>query len=632
MANKTPEAFLSGWYKYSHDKLGYKKSQKEWEDERLRGCIDLFWLAKYCLKLDLVDSYVCPIHQTFMSNGPDPCKICGKPYEPCPGLTPGISIHREICDSFVKKNPAETIFNQDTKKTRIILVSRGTFKSSIDRADCAQWIVAFPDIRIVLFSASPGLGKDMVRVIKEWFTLAHVDEDKDKHVCHTEFELFQQLYPEHLIKPNKREDGAEFTTPARRKPGMTDPTLFTLPLEGNTAGYHADVGKFDDCVSDINSGPGSTVEERAKVGANMRTKRKLIHLSGYVDYVGTPYTDDDAYAHILEKRKPEVVLVRSCWALKDTSKHKKDAELGEQDFNLLLPIDGKGAPQLTYKALRAEEREDSYLFSCHYLCSPSRSKDVTFTEQMILSHVVSPESLPQAGTYKIFSAWDLASTTGKESDYSVGCVGYFAIQGPQTGRAFIVEIERGKFNKSELAYKIAYQAAKYRVERIGIEKSPGADFLENDIMRQLVQCGFPDCSVPEWLAVDTQKDAKEARAAGLISYFDQNRLYFVNTIPIMEDVVNEFKRFKPHTRRKDDIVDAVAHLMRYLPVHIELPKNEQERQSKAEEWMKVKFKRDLIYDPDFVNALRKPEPEPPPQPITSWEGYPVVNGDGLFGT
>ena len=40
-----------------------------------------------------------------------------------------------------------------------------------------------------------------------------------------------------------------------------------------------------------------------------------------------------------------------------------------------------------------------------------------------------------------------------------------------------------------------------------------------------------------------------------------------------------------------------------MPTHIEIPQNEQERQSLAEQWFKDKFKHDMLYDPEFVASF-----------------------------
>jgi phage terminase large subunit-like protein len=648
MADITPEQFLAGWYSFAKDKLGYPRTQAEWIEERKRGCIDLFWLAKTCLKLDLVDSYVCPQHPIMMGPEPEPCKICGTMFEPCPGLTSGISVHREICDSFVHKNPSETIYNQDTKKTRAIFCPRNSYKSTIDRADCIQWLLCFPDVRVLIFSATPSLGTEFVASIKTWLTLAKMEIDEKKgveeYLCDPEFELFQQLYPEHLIGPGHRESEDQFTTPARKRPHYlkikryVEPSIFTLPLEGNTAGKHADVGKFDDCVSDGNSGPRASEENRVKVRQNILLKRKIIIPGGYVDYVGTPYDEADAYAHILEYRKPEVVLTRPAWEPKPHAMTKRAEELSVDDVNLLLPRDGKNAPLLTYEFLKAELTEGEFQFNCQYLCRPQTAKEeIKFSEFVINAHTISTEGFPEPGTYTIVSMWDCASSANKGSDFSVGGVGFFCVAGAHVGRMFVADIVRGKFNRFELPHQIAKLAAKWRVSRIIIEKSPGADFMENDIMRELVVCGYQDCPPPEWLVVDNNKDAKALRIEELASLMEQDRLYFGSEINIMHVVKDELMNFKPKSRKKDDTADMLGLLARQLPRNIELPKNEQERQSAAEDWLKQKFKHDLIYDPDFVKnlpgILQKPTPETPFETPKEWEGHPVINGpQDLYGT
>ena len=63
-----------------------------------------------------------------------------------------INTHEEICNSFfVQKDPTFITFDHFADqytdlKQRVLLVPRGGFKSSIDMADCIQWIICFPAI------------------------------------------------------------------------------------------------------------------------------------------------------------------------------------------------------------------------------------------------------------------------------------------------------------------------------------------------------------------------------------------------------------------------------------------------------------------------------------------------------
>lgn len=621
------DAFNAKWFEAATKHLNppYKGTIQTWLKERRACQTNLFLLAKKYLALDLIDSFYCPDHP--IENCPEaiPCRICSKILVPCPGIPPGISVHREICNAFVHKNPDETIFNQDTKKERLVLCSRGSFKSSLNRADAAQWIIAFPNVRLVIFSASPDLGEVFVKTVKEWFTITEKD---GQGICDPRFKEFQQLFPEHMVSAAKKEAADQFTTPARTKSSV-EPTLMTLPLVGNTAGWHFDVGKWDDAVSDVNCGPNSTEDSRKQVGENIALKKKLIMLQGYKEYVGTPYASDDFYSSILERNRPEVVLIKPCWQVKPEAKHKRIEDLAETDVHLLFPVDGAGQPQLTFQSLKREALDNPYIFSCQYLVSPEATKVVKFTEQLLSSHITQPDGLPQAGTYTCFSAWDLAGSASSSSDFSVGAVGWFAKSGPLAGRMFVREIVMGRFSPSELEQKIASLAARWRVEGISIEGSPGSFFAETGIMRELVRCGYSECPRPEFFKVDTRKDAKNNRAASLESLLINDLLWFSAEIPIMDMVIKQFIGFKPHSKRKDDIVDCVAHLSRHMPTNLIIPANSQQIEQAKIDMLKDKMLQEMLF-PDAV--LVPPEllaPEAPKQ----WDGARVIRDHSeLYGS
>ena len=85
--------------------------------------------------------------------------------------------HEEICnDFFVRKDPTFTTFKEFAgqyidKKERMLLVPRGGFKSSIDMADCVQWIINYPEVTILVLTGVLNLAHDFVGEIKGHFTL-----------------------------------------------------------------------------------------------------------------------------------------------------------------------------------------------------------------------------------------------------------------------------------------------------------------------------------------------------------------------------------------------------------------------------------------------------------------------------
>src|SRR5258708_15129417 len=70
------------------------------------------------------------------------------------------STHARVCNFFIQKDPSipyEKVDQQDPTKERLLLYPRGSFKSTLDVVDCAQWIVIYPDIRILILAAESGL-------------------------------------------------------------------------------------------------------------------------------------------------------------------------------------------------------------------------------------------------------------------------------------------------------------------------------------------------------------------------------------------------------------------------------------------------------------------------------------------
>jgi len=489
------------------------------------------------------------------------------------------------------------------------MMPRGSFKSSIDEADTVQWIIGFPDVRIALLTAVESLALGFVKKVKSFFIVAGEGKGKDFKPKPTKIQV---LFPEHCILEGEKGPVESFLTPARVKDHVS-PTLDAVSMKSESSGWHYDVGKYDDCVSNINSGPTATQENRDRVRQSIDLVRSLVDPYGYHDNIGTPYDENDAYAHQIEHSDNDSlrILRKSAWELRPESKKTKKEDLGESDYYILFPFDSTSTPRLTYGFLKEKQRKDPHIFACQYLCKPSAARLIKFTEQLIQSHITQAEGLPQV--YRCISTWDLAYSTEKGRDFSVGTVTWY----DATQRMFVVNIIRGRFGKAELAFKIAKQAAQWQVERIRIENSPGASFLETDINRELQKLDYyGKCSL-EFFPVDAQKDAKEARAEQVELYLLNDRLWFSAEIEIMNQVINELVNFKPGSKRKDDICDTLGHALAAMPPSPEIPVTEKQKQQAVWDLLAQKQLQEMIY------GVREQAPEPEPLPPTSWEGAPV---------
>jgi len=606
----TPEK-LREYYTKVNERYGYTDSYETWLSERYRCQTDLFYLAKTELGLDLADNFVCIDHRDNPESWSDLpeqiCPVCSRELEWYSGIEGQMSLHRLMCDFFVHKNPNTHPFNLDQTKNRLMMIPRGSFKSSINQADCVQWIITFPDIRIGLLTAAEDLAIEFIAKVKSYFQFIE-DENGVKTLTH-----FQKLFPEHAVSIKKKEKEDRFTTEGRTRK-ITDPTLRALSLLGTKSGKHCDVGKYDDCVSDKNSGPGTSQDTRDDVGAQIRLARSLVEPAGYHDNIGTPYDEQDAYSDQIARAKSAGSELKSliipARAVREESKKKKPEELSEGDWHLLFPYDGKGLPRLTYRFLQ-DAASDPVNFSCQYLCNPESSKIVKFTEHMLNSHIIDDTMLPQI--YKIVNAWDFAYVAASGRDYSVGIQAHYDLN---NGRMVVMDIVRGRFSKSELAYQVAKLAVVSSAQLIAIEGTNGANFLENDIRLEMRKLGRHECSM-EFFPVDTKKGAKEARAEMLETLLVNDRMFFRKNMPgKLDDLIQEFLKFKPSAKRKDDCVDAVAHAARYIPP-VDLPASEVARRQEIYDILREKQHFERIY-----NRPDPAEPQAPP-PTTHYEGLPI---------
>src|SRR5579863_4001713 len=206
------------------------------------------------------------------------------------------STHKEMCDFFVKKDPTYKSFEEFAKaypglKDRLLLVPRGGFKSSIDSADCVQWIICWPEVTILIFTGRFDLANDFVREIRMHFTLMQSGKD---HVPKNEFQV---TYIDHCISGQGAE--TEYTSPARereyirqgRKPDK-EPTVMAASVEQNLSGWHFGIMKLDDVITNENSGSPTRL---AAINKQININRAMLHPFGFFDKIGTWYDEGDTY-------------------------------------------------------------------------------------------------------------------------------------------------------------------------------------------------------------------------------------------------------------------------------------------------------------------------------------------------
>lgn len=164
-------------------------------ETRRRAKEDLYFLAKYFLRKEEVDLMT---------------ELC----------------HRVVCDLFVKKDSSKSFADQDKRKARLLLYPRGSFKSTIDCADAIQWILNFPNIRILFLTSVDDNAVGFLSETRDHFVI------KEKSPS-----LMNVFFPEFCVPFGEKGNAFEFTTP-QRTVDHKEPTLLASSIGSNTAGLH----------------------------------------------------------------------------------------------------------------------------------------------------------------------------------------------------------------------------------------------------------------------------------------------------------------------------------------------------------------------------------------------------------
>lgn len=495
--------------------------------------------------------------------------------------------HEDICNEFfVRKNPTFATFEKFAHqytdlKDRMLLVPRGGFKSSIDIADCVQWIICFPAITILILTGVYKLAGDFVGELRQHFTLEEngIPDPKtgkvgfgprklmDKESGVWSDSMFQVLFPEHCVAPGEGSQ-TEFQTPA----GGNDkePTVRAASIEQALSGMHFGVLKLDDVVTNENS---LTQDRLDKVNKQISVNRAMLHPYGFMDVIGTWYDEKDYYGKtikqeetfaeeegLLENIKGSVdsgrfnssvfvkVYLRACWWLTEEAAEagKIEAEATAKDYELWFP------ERLKYDWLVKERKKDSEGFAIKYLNNPRQIHKIKFPRELLMRRTLPHNQLPTQGI--VVTTVDTAYSTKSWADYTVILTSL--IYG---GRFYIINMVRGRFNEYELPAVIATTAHKWKPKRIAIEDSVGVKWMGRELRREMdkLQIAIPVEYVS--LGLGNKSKAKAIKAKPVLRLLGDERMYFSNSCEGLEEIYSELEQFTGTSDdAHDDIVSALS--------------------------------------------------------------------------
>jgi phage terminase large subunit-like protein len=497
-------------------------------------------------------------------------KLLGKTLAPC---------HQEVCDFFVHKDPDATDFLKFAEsydyphvdswgrmcrgsRESLLWLMRSGLKSAIDICDKVQWIICFPDIRIRILTDVLGLAQQFVGSVVGYFRL---QTNGDPQEIQGKPSLFQILFPEFCEVHGRDEFAAneipKWTTPARKNRLLLAPTIIAGSLEAGKTGSHCDVLVFDDAITPENMGKTEKSIATNLKGINRRismTLRLLDH-PGFAEFIGTPQHPLDylsqkvtAENERMVKRLPPQcrVLIRPAYVPVPGKEGLPPDKLTRDDVVEWWP------ERMPFEEVRRlwDEPEGHDTVATQLLLDVSLKQSVKFTRQALLAATVPWNRIPRQG--KRVMSIDLAYSTKPRADFT--CMGTAQIE---EARFYLTGLKRGKFGPRVMANEIAMEIFKQRPDSVIIEDSVGAQWLHNDVDRELAKLGYDGAAI-EWVGLGQGKFQKIVLDADLlVRLLGELRLLLSTEIEKLEDVYEELEAF-PSPKHHDDVVAMLNQMCR----------------------------------------------------------------------
>lgn len=479
--------------------------------------------------------------------------------------------HRPMADAFVKKEPGRSpqTYSHISKRRRVFLFPRRTFKTTLNIADCIQWICAYPDVAIMVMTASNSpdspLADAFVAEAASHFLFREGDARKILHA----------LFPEHVLY--KEPKAGAFNTPARTK-FRRDPTLKGVSIEQSLSGWHPDLIKSEDVQDNRNS---QTAFSLKKVRTNFYINLKMLGEGGFLDVTGTRYGPMDLYGDMIAKAGEEtLVLWKPAYIVKPHALKLEDDELTADDVILQFP------QQLSWEFLRTEKRTDENSYWTQYMNVAEGNFKPTFPQEKLNAAKVKEPATHYEGSAHL--CWRLEYAECKNAAGAVGI--------ETDGRVTIVDIERGQFTPTALASRIVRSAKKWETHRVEIEDTPGAQSMLPHIRNEALEQDWRlEVTWSEFLQDET---ARALAIKGAEPHLLGGRLLFADNLPHGQEVFRQLYHFG--MIEESEIASVVARVAAKLPASIAADGFEAQDEEAFNAWIEQDAYNRVYGEPAYV--------------------------------
>lgn len=432
--------------------------------------------------------------------------------------------------------PACPVYQLQGARREIFLDPRGHLKTTvITIAHSIQWVLNYPDIRILISTAVTEQANAILKEIKEHFQFN---------------EHFRTVFPEFCPPDTRAADWGtqdRFTVPCRRK-HRKEPTCWTTSVGKVIAGWHPDVIKCSDMVDKENvKTPGGIAEVISHFGhlnpllERYDARDGFPASTGWITVEGTRYDFGDLYGHLMKSDSWKAnALVRG--AIKP-------------DGTSLWP---SRFPLVELEKIRTDPSVGDWIFSAQYLnkCLPPEGglcdpKGLPFVPAHVISGL-----MPQL---RVHCTIDLAgmepSTRG---DWTVLTVAGF----DRDGRMYVIECLCDHFSPDDVIEQVFLLHARYpQMIDFRVEKEAHARVLLPFLRREMgKRQRFPSI----WPIKRDNRTSKQQRILGLRPWLKQGLIRFSDAIPfaIRQEILDEVAQFPSQSSGvHDDILDTLADML-----------------------------------------------------------------------
>lgn len=445
---------------------------------------------------------------------------------------PGGTDYLDEHGNLVKYEPKCPLWELRGHRFRLNLWPRGHLKTTLMTISHAvQWIINYPDVRILVSTAIGDQASAILSGIKSHFQFN---------------EKFFWLFPEYCPPRNRVMDFGNqesFIVPNRQRREFREPTVSTSSLGKVISSFHYEVLMFSDLVDKENV---KTPQQIKDVIDHFKYCQPLLERSsvaphhGWVYVEGTRYAIADLYGDIIRKQEKKSDEEKN-WYVRVESADPRDRKDGQPLWPKWFPV----------QELKRIEKEDEGQYNSQYRQRPIPESSALATEKELIFFPRQAMSELVLRKHVTIDLHGMENNVG--NDYTVLTLCGF----DRDGRVYVLEIRRGRFSPFETIHHIFDMHIRHNPIDFKMEKDAHARVLLPFLQRESSKRGLFPNIVP--LKRDN-KLSKGHRIRGLQAWFKAGTIRFLDDLPSKLDLKEEILNF-PDPSIHDDILDTLADQM-----------------------------------------------------------------------